>query len=232
MRVVAMVCLSLLIPGIAAAAPAPAPVPAEPVPGTVAGAQIPPGLVLLLNRPDHQAAVLQALHAVDDRVPDACHDASYASTGEVELLVPLAEGPDGQPTAGVWRESAIETGCRTQRVLNVLTMVEPGGRLASRPLLPGTTITDPQLQRDSVRYAAAGLGPLPPGCQQGAVTDTAYLGLDGQPPGTLPTAGAPIQPWNERWTLEACNKHVVVGMHFTPDPNGATEIQATPPAGN
>ncbi len=60
-----------------------------------------------------------------------------------------------------------------------------------------------------MRYAAAGLGPLPPGCQGGAVTDTAYLGLDGQPPGTLPVLGAPpTQPWSERWTLQACNKRV------------------------
>ncbi|MEJ1976866.1 MAG: hypothetical protein WDN49_12895 [Acetobacteraceae bacterium] len=62
------------------------------------------------------------------------------------------------------------------------------------------------------------------------MTDTAYVGLVGQPPGTLPTQGAAPQAWNERWTLQACSKRVVVGMQFTPDAQG-TAIQATPPAG-
>jgi len=223
MRMAAILCFSLMTPGVALAAVAPA--------APVVGPDIPPGLVVLLDRPDHQAAVLQAARAVDERAPIACPNPSYSASGEVEVLVPLAEGPDSQPLSGVWKESLIETGCRVQRVLNVLTAVAPGGRLVTRPLLPGSTITDPQLQQDSIRYAAAGLGPLPPGCKQGAVMDTTYVGIDGAPPGIRPAQGGQTQPWSERWTLQACSKQVVVGMHFTPGPDGGTEIQATPPPG-
>jgi hypothetical protein len=223
MRVVAILCLALMTPGVAVAAVAPS--------APVSGSEIPPGLVALMNRPDHQASVLQAARAVDVRTPDACPNPSYAPGADVEVLVPLSEGPDNQPLSGVWKESLIETGCGVRRTLNTLTMVEQGGRLVTRPLLPGSTITDPQLQQDSIRYAAAGLGPLPSGCKQGAITDTDYIGMDGAPPGVRPAPGAPVQPWSERWTLQACSKRVVVGMHFTPGPDGGTEIQASPPPG-
>ncbi|MEJ1976867.1 MAG: hypothetical protein WDN49_12900 [Acetobacteraceae bacterium] len=163
MRMAALLCLALAIPGVAAAAadaPAASVAPAAPD----ASDALPPGLLPLLQRPDHQAALLQAARAVDATPQGACADARYAPSGDIGMLVPLAVGSDGQPTAGVWKESMTETGCGAPRTLNMLTVVEQGGRLATRPLLPGSTITDPQLQQDSVRYAAAAMGGLPPGC--------------------------------------------------------------------
>ncbi len=61
----------------------------------------------------------------------------------------------------------------------------------TQALLPGNTITDPQLQQDSVPYAAGAMGQMPAGCEQGGVTDTRFVGLDGEPPGTQPQPGAP-----------------------------------------
>jgi hypothetical protein len=192
-------------------------------------AQLPAGLLPLLARPDHRAALLQAAQAVNAVRPGACAKVNYVTTGEVSMLQPLKLDAKGQPIGGVWKESVNETGCDSTRVLNALTVVTPSGILKTRPLLPGSTITDPQLQQDSVQYAAAGMGDLPPGCEQGGVVDTAFVGVDGEPAGTKPPTGDVLKPWSELWTLQACSKRTQVTMHFTPDPSG-TEIQATPVA--
>ena len=195
-----------------------------------ADTQMPAGLMPLLSRPDHKAALLEAAQAVDGAVQsDKCATPSYATTGEVSVLLPLRLDARGQPVAGVWKESLDERGCASSRRLNALTIVRPNGTLDTRPLLPGTTITDPKLQHDSVQYAAAGMGEMPPGCEQGGIVDTAFLGIDGDTAGLKPPAGAMLKPWTELWTLQACSKRAQVTMHFTPDANG-TEIRAQPSA--
>jgi len=186
---------------------------------------LPQGLLPLLARPDHRAALLQAAQAVAALQPRPCPKATYVTTGDIALLQPLKLDAKGQPIGGVWKESVTETGCETTRVLNALTMVAPNGMLRTRPLLPGSTITDPQLQADSVQYAAAGMGEMPPGCDEGGVVDTAFVGVDGEPAGAKPPPGGVLKPWTETWTLQACNKRAQVTMHFIPDPSG-TEIQA------
>ena len=69
------------------------------------------------------------------------------------------------------------------------------------------------------------MGEMPPGCDQGGVLDTRFVGLDGQPAGTKPAPGTPPMPWTEVWTLIACSKRADVTMHFTPDPTG-TDVRA------
>jgi hypothetical protein len=186
---------------------------------------LPPGLMELLGRPDHRAALLQAAQAVSALQPETCPKATYVTTGEIAVLEPVKLDTKGRPVGGVWKESVNETGCEASRILNALTFVAPGGVLHTRPLLPGSTITDPQLQEDSVQYAAAGMGDMPPGCDEGGVVDTAFVGIDGEPAGAKPAPGAVQKPWTETWTLQACSKRAKVTMHFVPDPAG-TEIQA------
>lgn len=187
----------------------------------------PPGLVALLQRPEHRHDLLAAAQVVDAVMPQPCTTASYSTTGEVGILEPLRLDSAGKPVGGAWKEAITETGCGAARQLNALTVVQPDGKTATHPLLPGTTITDPQLQQDSVQYAAAGMGAMPAGCSQGAIVDTDFIGVEGSAPGALPQPGTVPKPWTERWTLQACAKRVVVGMKFTPDATG-TAIQATP----
>ena len=177
----------------------------------------------MLVTADHRAALLQAARAVD--LPQPCSTASYTTTGNIGVMLPIKASPDGRLTAGAWKETIQQAGCGTTRVLNALTTVQPDGTLQTQPLLPGTTITDPQLQQDSVQYAAAGMGPMPPGCDQGSVLNTRFVGQDGSAPGVPPRPGSPPRPWTEVWTLAACAKQVDVLMHFTPDPTG-TEVRA------
>ncbi len=188
---------------------------------------LPADLSAALTQPEHRAALLQAAHAVDPPGAPACPGANYVATGEVGLLSPLQTDSSGKVTAGAWKETVRETGCGAERLLNAVTAVGPDGALQTRPMLPGTTITDPQLQQDSVRYAAGGIGAMPPGCQQGGIVNTRYVGLDGQPPGTRPAPGSQPRPWTEIWSLQACAKHAEVEMHFAPDASG-TEVRATP----
>ena len=154
-----------------------------------------------------------------------CPTATYVTTGEVGILVPVQTNAGGRATAGVWKETVQATGCGMSRLLNALTTVQPDGTLQTDPLLPGSTITDPRLQQDSVQYAAAGMGEMPAGCDEGGVLNTRFVELDGRPPGTRPTPGAAPRPWTEIWTLIACSRQVDVTMHFTPDSTG-TDVRA------
>ncbi len=188
---------------------------------------LPPTLLPLLTMPEHRSALLRAAHAVDPPGVAPCPDANYVTTGDIGILMPLRLDPAGKVVQGVWKESIRAAGCGPERLLNAMTQVTPEGTLTTTSLLPGTTIADPQLQRDSVQYAAAGMGTMPPGCNQGAVVDTRYVGLDGQAPGTRLAANQEPQAWDEVWTLEACGKRVGVMMKFTPDATG-TAIHASP----
>ncbi len=189
---------------------------------------VPSGFMTLLTGQDHRTALLQAAQQVTASDGTGCKDAQFATTGEVGFLQPLKQDARGQIMGGAWKESITETGCGSPRLLNALTVVQPNGTLQTTPLLPGTTITDPQLQQDSVQYAAAGLGGMPPGCQQGFIVDTQFVGVDGAPPGTRPEPGGVPKPWTENWTVQACAKKAVVGMHFAPDATG-TAIRSSPP---
>ena len=132
----------------------------------------------------------------------------------------------GKLVAGSWKEQVKEAGCGAPRTLNALTTASPAG-LDVQPLLPGTTIADPTLQADSVPFAANALGAMPQGCEQGGVTDTRFVAMEGSAPGVLPTTGQALHPWTELWTLQACAKRVQVQMRFTPDATG-TGIASAP----
>ncbi len=225
MRMMGFVCLALIAAPLAHAADISAPT-APASDASLVAPPLPEGLMPLIDRPDHRLALRQAAQAVDKNQASACQTGAYATTGEIAILQPLRFDSTGRPIAGAWKESMKETGCNAVRILNALTTVEADNTLETQALLPGTTITDPELQQDSVQYAAGAMGDLPPGCDQGGIIDTAFIGMDGEPPGTRPKPGSVAQPWTENWTLQACAKHAVVVMHFKPDATG-TQIEAT-----
>ncbi len=202
-----------------AASPALAAPPSQP--------DLPPALAPLLTRQDHIAALQRAAHAIDPPGMPACPTANYVTTGEIGVLMPLRTDDKGQLVGGMFKESVHQTGCGADRTLNALTMIGQDGSLQTEPLLPGNTITDPQLQQDSVPYAAGALGTMPTGCEEGGVVNTRFVGLDGKTPGVRPTPGSQPQPWTEIWTLQACAKRADITIHFTPDQTG-TEIHADP----
>ena len=188
---------------------------------------LPPAVMTLLTRPDHIAALQRAARAVDPPGTPPCPAASYVTTGEIGVLAPLQTDAKGQLVGGAIKEGVRETGCGAGRTLNAMTVFEPDGSAHTQALLPGTTIADPQLQQDSVPYAAGAMGQMPAGCAQGSVVNTRFVGLDGKPPGTHPAPGSQPAAWSEVWTLQACAKRADVTVHFKPDQTG-TEIRADP----
>jgi hypothetical protein len=230
MRMMSLVCLVLAAPiTVSAAGISPYAAPAS-SPASLTQAPLPDGLLPLIDRPSHRAALLQAAQAVGENQPGACQAVNYVTTGEIAILQPLKFDAEGRVATGAWKESMNETGCNRVRVLNALTRVQANETLETEALLPGTTITDPELQQDSVQYAAAAMGDLPPGCDQGGIIDTAFVGMDGQPPGVKPEPGSVARAWTETWTLQACAKRAFILMHFKPDATG-TAIEATPAKG-
>ena len=204
-----LVCAAVLLPAAGRAADEP---------------EVQSALAGVLTGPEHRAALMQAAHAVDG---DRCPAANYTTTGAVGILTPPQTDAAGRLIAGEWKEQIRESGCGADRLLNALTRAGPDGALETQPLLPGSTIADPLLQQDSVRFAAGAMGGMPPGCDQGAVTDTRFVAVEGQPPGVPPLPSDPRRPWTEVWTLQACAKRAQVEMHFKPDATG-TDIRANP----
>ena len=147
---------------------------------------LPPALAPLLVTPAHRAALLHAAQSVNGSDTPSCPSASVTTTGDIGLLSPIQTDAAGHITGGAWKETMQQAGCGLTRLLNAITTVQSDGTLQTDALLPGTTITDPELQRDSVQYAAYGLGQMPEGCEQGAVVDTRFVGQQGKPPGVRP----------------------------------------------
>ena len=102
-------------------------------------------------------------------------------------------------------------GCTPRTMRNFLFMLE-GDRPQVAELLPGTTNTDPLLQRDAIKGAYTAIGPVAPkDCDRPIVTDTRLTGkLEG------------AMPWNERWTFDLCGAKAEVDMSFTPSAGSGT----------
>ncbi len=134
----------------------------------------------------------------------------------------------GKVIGGAWKEQVRESGCGSERLLNALTVASPDGALETRPLLPGSTIADPQLQRRQRALRGGGHGRHARRLRAGRACWTrAMSAWRGSRPGPAPPRTARSRPWTEIWTLQACAKRVQVEMHFKPDATG-TDIRANP----
>ena len=115
-----------------------------------------------------------------------------------------------KPGAISWVERYSLT-CKPRAQRNFLMILE-GDQARMIELLPGTTVADPQLQRDAFAGSSAAIaGTRPAGCDKQWVTDTrvttAYNGRD---------------PWTERWSYDVCGAKAEVDMTFTPSKGAGT----------
>jgi len=108
-------------------------------------------------------------------------------------------------------------GCGRSMQRNFLSLVMLDGSRQMMETLPGTTTTDPVLQRDALRAALMAAQAAAPECRQirpvAAHMDTPD-----------PDAGASrrTQPWTETWIMNACGAMLAVPMLFTPTGQGTT----------
>ncbi len=113
-------------------------------------------------------------------------------------------------------------GCGRRALRNYLALVLPDGTARMVETLPGTTRTDPVLQRDAMQAAGAAAAAAVPGCRQIRPRAADFDGADSEPDAAWRT-----RPWAEAWTFEACGTLLSVPMRFTPSPQGGTGFSAT-----
>jgi hypothetical protein len=139
---------------------------------------------------------------------------------------PVDFAPDGKPLNGRWKEVISVDGCHQSGVFNVMTMVKEGS-VQVAGMLPGSSITGYQMQRDAASTAAKMAAPaFPAGCQQISIIDTAFQGYAEPVKQTL-APGRDPRSWRETWTVLACNKDVSVSMTFVPSPDGGVDFIAS-----
>lgn len=119
---------------------------------------------------------------------------------------------------GALRQSVLVEGCGGRGLLNFMVLPAPGGGERVAPMFPGTTITEPTLQRDGLRQAIVAAKAVAPDCDGFTVNGTRFDG-----PRDLPARGGKVaQPWKETWLLGACGRSVAVPMEFVPNERGAS----------
>ena len=89
-------------------------------------------------------------------------------------------------------------GCGQQTHRNYLAIILLDGTRRINELLPGTTVTDPVLQRDAMQAARASASATARNCQQITPRDSRFDGPD-----TEATAPRRTRPWAEIWLMEA-----------------------------
>lgn len=101
--------------------------------------------------------------------------------------------------------------CKPRTIRSFLSILE-GEQPRMLETLPGATFTDPLLQRDALKGAAAFAGAASPkDCERRIVTDT-----------RVTTKYERGSPWVERWVFDLCGTRAEVEMTFTPSDRGGT----------
>ncbi len=146
----------------------------------------------------------------------------------VHVLQPVAFGPDGVPTRGLWLQSYPVAGCGNDTLLNVFVVASASGQVSPIVGVPGTTLADPILQRDALFYANMRAGILVKDCKAVHVRTSRFVdyGLKSVTGAPDPGPGQPNRPWRESWTMSACGRTVEVPLEFQPDATG-TKIYQT-----
>jgi hypothetical protein len=108
-------------------------------------------------------------------------------------------------------------GCGQRIQRNYLALVLPDGTRRMVEMLPGTTVTDPVLQRDAMNAATMAAATAAPACRQVRPRAAEFDGADREPQAPRRT-----RPWTESWIFEACGRLLAVPMRFTPTERGTS----------
>lgn len=113
-------------------------------------------------------------------------------------------------------------GCGRRMQRNYLFLVMQDGTRRLVETLPGTTVTDPVLQRDAMRAASMAAHAGVQGCAQLQPRAAEFDGQDSEP-----NAARRTRAWTEAWIFEGCGAFYAVPMRFTPTDRG-TSFSAGP----
>jgi hypothetical protein len=142
----------------------------------------------------------------------------------VRILKPITFASDGLPNGGAWKESFPISGCGNDTTLNFYFVARADEKINTIVGFAGSTIGDPQLQRDALFYASLSAGARAKDCKTFDVKNTKFeaFGVDGAPdPGPTATSR---RPWRETWTMVGCDHTLDVTVNFIPDATGTTIV--------
>lgn len=180
-----------------------------------------PELKSFLMRPEQQQAVNGMLAQQWRALVGNCSSPHLQPT---TVLIDNSPAFDqaGAPASGQWRVRDYVEGCGETRILNILFLFTPNGKMRRIALLPGTTIADARLQQDALMYAEMGMQNLMPSldCKDIQYTNTSFVAFGEANPQVPP--GRDNRSWTEEWTVRACGVTGIVTMHFIPDATGTT----------
>lgn len=142
--------------------------------------------------------------------------ASPCRTATASPAAPPAQFNDATVREASYHRILIE-GCGRRMQRNYLHLVMPDGSQRLVETLPGTTVTDPVLQRDAMRSAAMAAHAGVPTCQQLQPRAAEFEGQDSEP-----RAARRTRPWSEAWIFEGCGAFYAVPMRFTPTDRGTS----------
>ena len=216
-------------PGATAPASTPAPMP-DPLmsPDLQRITPSAPNLASLVQQSAWQDPLIAAAREQYKLLPEACAAAVIKPTGQLTVFNPAQFDPRGTLISGVWSERVNVTGCGAPRVLNVLTLLEPGSAPQRFATLPGDTHADPATQKNALQYAqAVAIRASPPNCRQQIFTNTKFEGYTGLPDTTI-RDGRQTRAWVEAWSLFACGTTYVIHLTFRPNAQGL-QLSATNP---
>jgi hypothetical protein len=157
----------------------------------------------------YRQAVLGAYKDYESKLSTHCPKIEMnMNTSEAKVYGPIQTDANGNIVSAHWKETTDGVACGEKRSYAAWVSIE-NGKSAVMALFPGQSAAGPVLQHDAVRFAGMGAGAE--GSCQVDVLNTSLP--NGEPKG-------PGIPWEEKWTVRACDKTSVVTMHFVPDAAG------------
>lgn len=178
---------------------------------------LPTALALLAAGP----AAAQPAPARDGPAAALAQARAFIAASPCPAATARAAAPPAQLSDATVREASYHRilieGCGRRMLRNYLHLVMPDGSARLVETLPGTTVTDPVLQRDAMRVASAAAHAGVPNCRQLHPRAAEFDGEDGEPRAVRRT-----RPWSEAWIFEGCGAFYAVSMRFTPTERGTS----------
>ncbi|WP_118184648.1 hypothetical protein [Paraburkholderia phosphatilytica] len=187
---------------------------------------VPPGtfekVQAYLRQPLLASMAREQFVRVEQSLPGYCPSMKWRSSNLLILRGPVFDTSSGI-AGGTFRESWTGQGCGDAHpVLNLWTVSAPNQPPHVFQSYPGSSIADPQVQRDLLPIAQTSAAARVPSCGNLGVVDTHFDTYEGDPIRTV--NGRMQRPWREEWLMTGCSHAVKIVMHFVPDASGTSGV--------
>ena len=140
------------------------------------------------------------------------------------ILRPLTFGSSSShPVEGTWTFRFKFTRCNSTIVYNAYAVAQQGNKPKLVALVPGTTLTDPQLLRDV--FTGGVSSGIATKAKDKSCKDTYVLNTRvSKKPHILEEDGRKrLSAWQEEWLVKHCDEKIPMSFCFAPSPKGGTQ---------